>query len=208
MVGVLLVATTAGGVFSDGAPGVAFGALRRFGLLPAALAVAQAVAPLADLLPWRGCAVGRWLVRYFLFGADPDPTEVRAAQDRADAAPLPVDAPFYASLLAHDQTDALLALARVPVVVFGGARDRITPVSHSDRISTAVARAPSSSSPPTPATCSPPTTNISSTPPSTGSSTASGPPSPDRTPNPSAPLAAGRRGRWPHSARSPRAHRQ
>ena len=140
VVGVLLLATTAGGVFTDGALGVAFGVLRRCGLLPVALAAARSVAPWADRVPWRRRALGRCAVRYLLFGddADEDPAQVRAAQARVEAVPLPVDAAFYAGLLAHDQTAALPALARVPVVVLGGARDRVTPIAHSRRLSAAL----------------------------------------------------------------------
>ena len=141
VVGVLLLATTAGGVFSDGALGVVFGALRRSGLLPVALAAARAVAPWADRVPWRRRAVGRWAVRRVLFGAEADPAQVRAAQAHAEAVALPVDVAFYGGLLAHDQTAALPALARVPVVVLGGARDGVTPIEHSRRLSTALGSA-------------------------------------------------------------------
>jgi pimeloyl-ACP methyl ester carboxylesterase len=138
VVGVLLLATTAGGVFTDGALGVVFGALRRCGLLPVALGAVRSVAPWADRVPWRRRAVGRYAVRHVLFDADDDPAQVRAAQARAEAVPLPVDAAFYAGLLAHDQTAALPALARVPVVVLGGARDRVIPIEHSRRLSAAL----------------------------------------------------------------------
>ena len=76
-------------------------------------------------------AVGRWALRYLLFGPDADPVRVRAAQTRAEAIPLPVDVAFSGGLLGHDETAGLPALARVPVVVLGGARDRVTLVGHS-----------------------------------------------------------------------------
>jgi pimeloyl-ACP methyl ester carboxylesterase len=138
VVGVLLLSTTAGGVFSDGTLGVVFGVLRRSGLLPVALAAARYAAPVVDRLPWRSRTVGRWAVRQVLFGVDADTTQVRVAQAHAEAVPLPVDVAFYGGLLAHDQTAALPALARVPVVVLGGACDRVTPVEHSRRMSTAL----------------------------------------------------------------------
>ncbi len=138
IVGVMLLATTAGGVFTDGTLGVVFGVLRRSGLLPAALSAARCAAPLVDRLPWRRLAVGRWAVRQVLFGVDADPTQVRAAQAHAEAVPLPVDVAFYGGLLAHDQTAALPALARVPVVLLSGAGDRVTPVGHSRRIADAL----------------------------------------------------------------------
>jgi pimeloyl-ACP methyl ester carboxylesterase len=126
VVGVLLLATTAGGVFSDGTLGVVFGALRRSGLLPVALTAARYAAPVVDRLPWRSRTVGRWAVRQVLFGVDADTAQVRVAQAHAEAVPLPVDVAFYGGLLAHDQTAALPALARVPVVVVGGAGHMVT----------------------------------------------------------------------------------
>lgn len=132
--GVFLVATSAGDLVSDGPLGVLHSAARRAGLLPAVLQGARLVAPLADQLPWRGSALGRWLVRRLAFTADATEEEVRRLQSVTESVPLPVTSAFSPSLLAYDETEALPALARVPTTVVAAADDRLTPAAHGRRI--------------------------------------------------------------------------
>jgi pimeloyl-ACP methyl ester carboxylesterase len=132
--GVFLVATSAGDLVSDGPLGVLHAAARRAGVLPAVLQGARLAAPLADQLPWRDSALGRWLVRRLAFTPDATDEEVRRLQSVTESVPLPVTSAFSRSLLAHDETAALPALTRVPTVVVAAAGDRLTPAAHGRRI--------------------------------------------------------------------------
>jgi pimeloyl-ACP methyl ester carboxylesterase len=132
--GVFLVATSAGDLVSDGPLGVLHAAARRAGLLPAVLPGARLAAPLADQLPWRDSALGRWLVRRVAFTPGATDEEVRRLQAVTESVPLPVTSAFSSSLLAHDETGALPALTRVPTTVVAAADDRLTPAAHGRRI--------------------------------------------------------------------------
>ncbi|WP_285659927.1 alpha/beta hydrolase [Actinomycetospora sp. NBRC 106375] len=132
--GVFLVATSAGDLISDGALGALHTAARRAGLLPAVLQGARLAAPLADHLPWRDSALGRWFVRRMAFTPDASDEEVRRLQTVTESVPLSVTSAFSSSLLAHDESGALPALARVPTTVVAAADDRLTPAAHGRRI--------------------------------------------------------------------------
>jgi pimeloyl-ACP methyl ester carboxylesterase len=136
--GVFLVATSAGQLVSSGLTGVLHAAARRAGVLPAVLAGACRAAPLADALPWRDSAVGRWLVRRIAFTPEASDEEVRRLQAVTESVPLPVTSAFSSSLLAHDESDALPALARVPTTVVAATGDRVTPAAHGRRIAEAL----------------------------------------------------------------------
>jgi len=136
--GVFLVATSAGELLSDGLLGALHAAARRAGVLPAVLQGARLAAPLADHLPWRDSALGRWLVRRLAFTPDATDEEVRRLQTVTESVPLPVTSAFSSTLLDHDGTDALPALARVPTTVVAAADDRITPAAHGRRIAEAL----------------------------------------------------------------------
>lgn len=132
--GVFLVATSAGDMISDGPLGVLHLAARRAGVLPAVLAGARLAAPWADHLPWRDSALGRWFVRRMAFTPDASDEDVRRMQTITESLPLPVASTFWASLLAHDESAALPALARVRTVVVAADADRTIPVAHGERI--------------------------------------------------------------------------
>jgi pimeloyl-ACP methyl ester carboxylesterase len=132
--GVFLVATSAGDLVSDGPLGALHAVARRAGVLPAVLQGARLAAPLADQLPWRDSALGRWVVRRLAFTPDATDEEVRRLQAVTESVPLPVTSAFSRSLLAHDETEALPALARVPTTVVAAAGDRLTPAAHGRRI--------------------------------------------------------------------------
>ena len=138
VVGALLVATSAGELVREGPLGLLHGSARALGLMPAVATVARFGAPLADRLPWRGSAVGRWATRRMLFTADTPDAEVRAAQARTESLPLDVGQAFGLSLLVHDEAAALPVLGRVPVTVVAGEGDRLTPATHGRRLTEAL----------------------------------------------------------------------
>ncbi len=134
VVGVFLVATSAGDMISDGALGALHHAARRAGVLPAVLAGAQLAAPWADQLPWRDSALGRWVVRRMAFTPDASEEDVRRLQAITESLPLPVGSAFSGALLAHDESASLPALERVRTVVVAADGDRLTPAAHGERI--------------------------------------------------------------------------
>ena len=136
--GVFLVATSAGDLVSAGALGALHAAARRLGVLPAVLEGARRAAPLADRLPWRDSTVGRHLVRWLAFTPEAGDEEVRRLQAVTESLPLSVSAAFSATLLDHDESDALPALARVRTVVVAADADRVTPAEHGRRITEAL----------------------------------------------------------------------
>ncbi|MFW3171183.1 alpha/beta fold hydrolase [Geodermatophilus sp. CPCC 206100] len=139
VVGVFLLATSAGGLVRTGLVGLGVGALRLLGLLPVYLRLLQALAPLLERLRRRGTAAGRWFTRRYLFGRDDaDPAHVREVQALLEQTPLPVTMAFYATLLEHDEAAALSVLGRVPVTVVAATTDRLTPLAHGRRLAAAI----------------------------------------------------------------------
>jgi pimeloyl-ACP methyl ester carboxylesterase len=131
VVGVLLLATSAGGLVETGMVGRAVKVVRRLGLLPLYLRLLQLVAPLLERFRRRGTAIGRRITRRLLFGADDaDPASVRLVQQLLEETPWPVAMAFYATFLDHDETAALEVLRRVPVTVVAATHDRLTPAAH------------------------------------------------------------------------------
>ncbi|WP_233488849.1 alpha/beta hydrolase [Blastococcus sp. TF02-9] len=139
VVGVFLLATSAGGLVETGVLGRLVKLVRRAGLLPLYLRGVQLAAPALERLRWRGSPFGRWFTRRLLFGRDDaDPARVRLVQRLLEETPYPVVAAFYATFLDHDETAALEVLARVPVTVVAATHDRLTPAAHGRRIAEAV----------------------------------------------------------------------
>jgi pimeloyl-ACP methyl ester carboxylesterase len=135
VVGVLLLATSAGGLARTGVLGLALRLVRRLGLLPLYLRFLQALAPLLERLRRRGTVAGRWFTRRYLFGRDDaDPVQVREVQDLLEQTPFPVTMAFYATFLDHDESAALPVLGRVPVTVLAAECDRLTPAAHGRRL--------------------------------------------------------------------------
>ena len=135
VVGVFLLATSAGGLVETGLIGRAVTVVRRLGLLPLYLRLLQLVAPLLERFRRRGTAIGRRVTRRLLFGADDaDPASVRVVQQLLEETPWPVAMAFYATFLDHDETAALEVLRRVPVTVVAATHDRLTPAVHGRRL--------------------------------------------------------------------------
>jgi pimeloyl-ACP methyl ester carboxylesterase len=139
VVGVFLLATSAGGLVETGVLGLAVKLIRRLRLLTLYLWFLQLIAPLLERFRRRGSAMGRRVVRRLLFGADDaDPASVRLVQELVEETPLPVTMAFYATFLDHDETAALEVLRRVPVTVVTATHDRLTPAAHGRRIAEAI----------------------------------------------------------------------
>jgi pimeloyl-ACP methyl ester carboxylesterase len=139
VVGVFLLATSAGRLASTGVVGRSIRLLRRLHLLPLYLWLLQAAAPRLERLRRRGTWAGRWFTRRYLFGRrDADPETVRLVQALLEETPYPVSMAFLATFLEHDETAALPVLARVPATVVVGTDDRLTPAEHGRRLAEAL----------------------------------------------------------------------
>ena len=135
VVGVFLLATSAGGLVGTGILGLAVKVVRRLGLLSLYLRFLQLIAPLLERFRRRGTALGRRVTRRLLFGEnDAHPHDVRLVQGLLEETPVPVTMAFYATFLDHDETAALEVLRRVPVTVVAATHDRLTPAAHGRRI--------------------------------------------------------------------------
>jgi pimeloyl-ACP methyl ester carboxylesterase len=135
VVGVFLLATSAGGLVETGVLGLIIKVIRKLRLLPLYLRLLQMLAPLLERFRRRGTALGRRVTRRLLFGADDaDPANVRLVQDLLEETPYPVAMAFYATFLDHDETASLEVLRRVPVTVVTATHDRLTPAAHGRRI--------------------------------------------------------------------------
>ena len=135
VVGVFLLATSAGGLVGTGILGLAVKVVRRLGLLSLYLRFLQLIAPLLERFRRRGTALGRRVTRRLLFGEnDAHPHDVRLVQELLEETPVPVTMAFYATFLDHDETAALEVLRRVPVTVVAATHDRLTPIAHGRRI--------------------------------------------------------------------------
>ena len=142
VVGVFLLATSAGGLVSHGIVGLTVRVLRRLHLLPLYLWLLQALAPTLERHRRRGTRIGRLYMRRYLFGRDDaTPDDVRTVQDLLEQTPLPVTMAFYATFLDHDESAALPVLARVPVTVVAATHDRLTPVGHGRRLAEEIGEA-------------------------------------------------------------------
>jgi pimeloyl-ACP methyl ester carboxylesterase len=131
VVGVLLLATSAGGLVETGVLGLFIKLVRKLRLLSLYLRFLQLLAPLLERVRRRGSRLGRRVTRRLLFGADDaDLANVRLVQELLEETPYPVAMAFYATFLDHDETAALEVLRRVPVTVIAATHDRLTPAAH------------------------------------------------------------------------------
>jgi pimeloyl-ACP methyl ester carboxylesterase len=135
VVGIFLLATSAGGLVQSGLLGRAVGLMRRLHLLRLYLWFMQLIAPALERYRRRGTTLGRWFTRRYLFGReDADRASVRRVQELLEETPYPVVMAFYATLLEHDETAALPVVGRVPVTVVAASDDRLTPAAHGRRM--------------------------------------------------------------------------
>jgi pimeloyl-ACP methyl ester carboxylesterase len=135
IVGVFLLATSAGGLVETGLLGRLIKIVRWTRLLPLYLRGLQVVAPVLERFRRRGSRIGRRVTKRLLFGRDDaDPQLVHLVQNLLEETPYPVMMAFYATFLDHDESAALEVLRRVPVTVVAATEDRLTPVGHGRRI--------------------------------------------------------------------------
>jgi pimeloyl-ACP methyl ester carboxylesterase len=139
VVGVFLLATSAGGLVETGILARAIKLVRRLHLLPLYLRLLQLVAPVLERFRRRGTAIGRRAIRRLLFGADDaDIGNVLMVQNLLEETPYPVAMAFYATFLDHDEKASLDVLRRVPVTVVAATHDRLTPAAHGRQIAEAI----------------------------------------------------------------------
>jgi pimeloyl-ACP methyl ester carboxylesterase len=139
VVGVFLLATSAGGLVETGILARVVKLIRWLHLLRLYLRFLQFVAPVLERFRRRGTAIGRRFVRRLLFGEnDAHPHDVRLVQDLLEETPLPVTMAFYATFLDHDEKASLEVLRRVPVTVVAATHDRLTPAAHGRHIAEAI----------------------------------------------------------------------
>jgi pimeloyl-ACP methyl ester carboxylesterase len=135
VVGALLLATSAGGLYDKGPVGLLVRLTRRLHLLRPTLIWLRLWAPVLERLRRRGTAAGRLVTRRYLFGCDDaDPALVPVVQQMLEETPLTVTAAYYAAFVDHDEHASLDVLATVPTTVVGAECDRLTPASHSRRM--------------------------------------------------------------------------
>jgi pimeloyl-ACP methyl ester carboxylesterase len=139
VVGVFLLATSAGGLVETGLLARAVKLVRRLHLLPVYLRLLQLLAPLLERFRRRGTSIGRRAIRRLLFGADDaDLAHVLLVQNLLEETPYPVAMAFYATFLDHDEKASLEVLRRVPVTVVTATHDRLTPAAHGREIAEAI----------------------------------------------------------------------
>jgi pimeloyl-ACP methyl ester carboxylesterase len=139
VVGVFLLATSAGDLVSSGPLGAAIRLLQRLHLLNAYLLWFRLSAPVLERFRRTGTSVGRRFYRHYLFGRqDADPELVPLVQAMLEETPLTVTTAFYPTFITHDETAALPVLRAVPVTILVGSDDRLTPASHSRAMAAAI----------------------------------------------------------------------
>ncbi|MGY2084478.1 alpha/beta fold hydrolase [Blastococcus sp. SYSU DS0539] len=128
--GVALVSTSAGDLTSD--PRSAGGRMARIrpGVLDAALAGAGVLERLRNLVP-PAHPRHRKMVRGLLYGADATDEMVLTGAEIMHASTLRSFIRFMPALGDHDKRAELAALTRVPVEIFVGDSDKLTPERHS-----------------------------------------------------------------------------
>jgi pimeloyl-ACP methyl ester carboxylesterase len=131
VVGVFLLATSAGGLVETGVLGLTIKVIRKLKLLSLYLRMLQLVAPLLERFRRRGTRLGRRVTRRLLFGADDaDLGSVQLVQQLLEETPYPVAMAYYATFLDHDERASLDVLRRVPTTVIAATDDRLTPAAH------------------------------------------------------------------------------
>ena len=135
--GVALVSTAAGDLTSD--PRSPGGRMARISprTLNALLGGARVVERLRRLLPPEHPR-HRKMVRSLLYGADATDEMVLAGAEIMHASTLRSFIEFMPALDAHDKREELAALERVPVEIFVGDTDRLTPTRHSRQLAEAL----------------------------------------------------------------------
>ncbi len=138
VVGVGLVSTTAGALSTAG--------ILPFGpALPLAEAARERVVTLLTRAPQlvdtarrRGSNIGYVVTDLLAFGGSVPPSYVEFIDNMLASTPFEVVAEFYPEFGELDKFDAVEALGSVPVIVACGTKDRLTPISHSERLASLI----------------------------------------------------------------------
>jgi pimeloyl-ACP methyl ester carboxylesterase len=130
---VLLVSTSAGDLTSDPRSAAGRMAKLRPGVLNAALAGAVVVERLRALLPPTSPRHQK-MVRDLLYGSDATDEMVLAGAQIMHASTVRSFITFMPALDEHDKRENLTALTRVPVEIFVGDSDNLTPRRHSRQL--------------------------------------------------------------------------
>jgi pimeloyl-ACP methyl ester carboxylesterase len=138
--GVVLVSTSAGDLTAD--PRTAAGRMAKLHprVLTAALAGARVVERVRQLLPPTHPRHQK-MVRDLLYGADATEEMVLAGAQIMHASTVRSFIEFMPALDEHDKREDLTALTRVPVEIFVGDTDKLTPERHSHHLAEALPRA-------------------------------------------------------------------
>lgn len=81
-----------------------------------------------------GRAVSLFGQQHLLFGDDARAEDVAATREQVAATHLPTIGQFYAALGDHDEQEATAQFRGIPTDIIVGAKDRLTPVHHSERL--------------------------------------------------------------------------
>lgn len=143
VVGAFLLATSAGELVESGVVGSSIRLLRRLHLLGLYLRVLRFWSPVLERFRARGTIAGRVFTRRYLFGLDDaeDAALVTEVQQMLEETPLTITAAFWPLFLAHDEQAALQVLRSVPVTILCGTHDRLTPLTHSERMAAEIPEA-------------------------------------------------------------------
>jgi pimeloyl-ACP methyl ester carboxylesterase len=135
IVGVCLLATSAGQVVESALGRIGSALLLRTGLFRLYLWWLRLWAPVLERFRVRGSRAAYLFTRHYLFGTtDATPELVRQVQAMLEETPVPIVAAFYPGFIGHDKVAALAAMRDIPVLVAVGSDDRLTPAHHSDVI--------------------------------------------------------------------------
>jgi pimeloyl-ACP methyl ester carboxylesterase len=135
VVGVAFVGTSSGhmGEVNFGLPVAGMNAVRR--ILPRVLRTLGSQAELVERGRRATADLFAGIVKRYSFGSrDVDPAVARFAERLIEGTPIDVVAEFYPAFQEHDKSAALQVFAEVPVLVLAGAKDLVTPSSHSEAI--------------------------------------------------------------------------
>jgi pimeloyl-ACP methyl ester carboxylesterase len=138
--GVLLVSTSAGDLTAD--PRTAAGRMAKVrpGVLTVALAGARVVERLRSFLPPEHPRHQK-MVRDLLYGADATDEMVLAGAEIMHASTVRAFITFMPALEKHDKRTELAALGQIPVEIFVGDTDKLTPERHSTQLAQALPHA-------------------------------------------------------------------
>lgn len=134
VVGVALVATTAGGLNPGRvlAPFLPRDVSRQ--LAPRAVAALSRVPAAVDIARQRGTELGTRVVSRFAFGDAVDPAAAIFVDEMLAQTPFEVLAEFFDNFGRLDKFTVLESLAHVPTVIVAGTLDRLTSVGHSRKM--------------------------------------------------------------------------